>query len=45
MVEEGEPAVRCFALARRRHYEEEPLDLQRLPPGPVRLRLEALEER
>jgi hypothetical protein len=32
----------CLALARRRHYEEETLDLQRLPAGPVRLRLEPL---
>jgi hypothetical protein len=37
-------AACCFALARRRHYEEDPLDLQRLPAGLVRLRLEPLPE-
>lgn len=39
MEGEGSTAA-CLALARRRHYESEPLDLQRLPPGPVRLTLE-----
>ena len=34
----------CLALARRRHYEQEALDMQRLPPGPVRLRLEPVPE-
>jgi hypothetical protein len=32
------------ALARRRHYETELLDLQRLPAGPVELRLMELAE-
>jgi hypothetical protein len=32
-----------LAVARRRHYESDCLDLQRLPAGPVRLRLEELE--
>lgn len=32
------------ALARRRHYETEPLDLQRLPAGPVELRLAELSD-
>lgn len=32
----------CLALARRRHYDTEALDLQRLPPGPVHLCLEVL---
>jgi hypothetical protein len=32
------------AVARRRHYETEPLDLQRLPAGPVELHLTALPE-
>jgi hypothetical protein len=30
-------------LARRRHYEEEAIDFQRLPAGPVELRLETQE--
>jgi hypothetical protein len=32
------------ALARRRHYETEPLDRQRLPAGPVELHLVELAE-
>ena len=31
-------------LVRRRSYEEEPLEWERLGPGPVRLTVECLEE-